>query len=88
MEHPSPYLPPNLELHCINQLLHLETVLAMLKEGPGIVNSVGATVLHFAAEGGYVEIKRDLVGRGCNVNAKKDNSCTPPPHPPFCRWQR
>ena len=35
-----------------------------------------ATVLDFATAGGNVELVRELVGRGCDVNAAADG-CTP-----------
>ena len=41
------------------------------------MSSAGATVLHGAAEGGNVELVRELVGRGCDVNAVEANRCTP-----------
>ena len=51
---------------------------AMLEEGcPLDSNSVGCTVLHAAATGGNVDFVRELVVRGCDVNAVKANGCTP-----------
>ena len=41
------------------------------------MNSAGATVLHFAAKGGNVDLVRELVVRGCDVNAVKANGYTP-----------
>ena len=51
----------------------------MLEEGCSldVVDSVGATVLHWAAEGGNVELVRELVVRGCDVNAVDINGYTP-----------
>ena len=57
---------------------HVETAVAMLEEGcPLDMSSDGATVLHFAAAGGNVELVRELLGRGCDVNAVKTNGFTP-----------
>ena len=55
------------------------TTVAMLEEGfpNDIVNSAGATILHWAAAAGNDEIVRELVGRGCDMNAVKPNGCTP-----------
>ena len=57
----------------------METVVAMLEEGcsANVVNSVGSTVLHFAAQSGHIEVVRELIGRGCDVNAVSANGCTP-----------
>ena len=51
----------------------------MLEEGCplDVVTCAGATVLHFAASGGHVELVRELVGRGCNVNERRANGWTP-----------
>ena len=57
----------------------METAVAMLEEGCplDVMDSVGATVLHAASQGGNVDLVRKLVGRGCDVNAVKANGCTP-----------
>ena len=53
-------------------------IVAMLKEGcPLDIDSSGQTVLHSAATGGHVEVMKELVGRGCDVNAMEANGCTP-----------
>ena len=56
----------------------METAVAMLEEGSSldVVNSDGATLPHFAAEGGNVELVRELVDRGCDVYAVEDHGCT------------
>ena len=43
----------------------METDVAMLEEGCplDVVTSAGATLLHFVAAGGNVELMRELVGR-------------------------
>ena len=58
---------------------HVDTAVAMLEQGcpRDIVNSTGATILHFAAEGGHVEAVRELVGRGCDANAVTAIGCAP-----------
>ena len=57
----------------------METVVAMLEEGCPIdaVSNDGSTMLHFAAEGGHVEVLRKLVIKGSDVNAAKANGVTP-----------
>ena len=42
------------------------------------MNSVGSTVPHFAAEGGNVEVVKELTGRGCDWNVvSTKNGCFP-----------
>ena len=55
----------------------METILAMLEEGCTFVvlSSDGSTVLHFTDSGGHNEVVRELVSKGCDVNAQKTNGC-------------
>ena len=57
----------------------METAVAMLEERCrlGIVDSAGATVLHFATKGGNFEFVPEVIGRRCDVNATKANAYTP-----------
>ena len=57
----------------------METAVAMLEDvcHLDVVDSAGDTVLHWAAESGDVQLVRELVGRGCDVNAVKANGWTP-----------
>ena len=53
----------------------------MIEEGcpVDVVDSNGATVLHFAAQGGSVEVIRELLGAGSYINATA-NECGIPLH--------
>ena len=55
----------------------METAVAMEGCPLDVVDTADATVLHYAADGGNVDLVRELVVRGCDVNAVKANGCTP-----------
>ena len=60
---------------------HAETVVAMLEEGCPLHFEVdfkgNSTALHWAAKGGHFEVVREMVVRGCDVNAVDADGCTP-----------
>ena len=58
---------------------HVSTVKAMLKAGGpvDVVTSSGGTVLHFAAQGGSMEMIREVLSAGCNINKTTTIGGTP-----------